>query len=87
MKTMTNEISSFQDLTNEVAPSSLAALEAYLIVFAATQDDTSNFVPAISARGDNDFLAIFTPIEPLNLPHVCLNSRILEHPTGAGQID
>jgi hypothetical protein len=49
-----------------------------LIVFTATQDDTSNFVPAIPTRSDHDFLAIFAPVEPLDLPDVRLNSGILE---------
>jgi hypothetical protein len=49
-----------------------------LIVFTATQDGTSNVGPAISARGDYDFLAIFTPVEPLNFPNVWLDTGILE---------
>jgi len=48
------------------------------VVFAATQNDATDFVTASLSRNSHDFLAVFATIESLNLPNVWLHVSILE---------
>src|SRR5581483_4920317 len=49
-----------------------------VVVLAAPQGDASHFVAAIPPGGGDDPLAILTAIEPLDLPDVRLDARILQ---------
>src|SRR6266446_2442490 len=49
-----------------------------LVVFAAAQDDAADLRPATPASGGHDPLAVLAPVEPLDLPDVGLDPRVLE---------
>src|ERR1700675_4182927 len=48
-------------------------LADFAIVFAPTEDDAADSVPASAAGSSNDSFAIFLTLEPFDLPHVRLN--------------
>src|SRR5689334_21404028 len=50
----------------------------FLVVLAAPKDDTADFVSAATACRRYDVLAILTPVEPLDLPNVRLDIRVLQ---------
>ena len=48
------------------------------VVFAAAQNDATDLVSAIPARGGHHLFAVFPLVEPLDLPKVRLNPAILQ---------
>jgi hypothetical protein len=62
--------------------SCLHPLAHFLWVFAAAQNDATNFVPTALIRGYNDSLAVLRAVEPFNFPNICLDTSILEFLNG-----
>src|SRR6516164_5939218 len=67
---------------NPVTPAAVHPLAHFLWVFAAAQNDATNFVPTALMRGCNDSFAVLRAVEPFNFPDVCLDTSILEFLNG-----
>jgi len=53
-------------------------LTYFLVVLAAPQDDTADFVAVATASGGDDFLTVLSTVKSLDLPNVWFNSLILQ---------
>ena len=52
--------------------------ENFLVVFATAKNDAANRASSACFGGRDDLLAVFAAIEALDLPHVRLNSGVLQ---------
>jgi hypothetical protein len=53
-------------------------LPDFVIVLAPTEDDAADSVPASAAGSSHNPFAVFLTLEPFDLPHIRLNTRILK---------
>jgi hypothetical protein len=53
-------------------------LAHFLIVLTAAQNDAADVVAASTTNRGNNLLTIFFPLDPLDLPDVGFNARVLQ---------
>src|SRR5262245_15468407 len=49
-----------------------------LVIFASAQNDTTHFIPVAAPRCGHNPLAVFTAVQPFDLPHIRFNPGVLQ---------